>query len=53
MNETTEMAKRTGCLFRPAGVLCITRTKCDRCGWNPEVEKKRKAEINAKRSNSV
>ena len=54
MNEFKELVeKHTGCVYRPAGVVCTLQTKCHRCGWNPEVEKKRKAEINTKRSNSV
>lgn len=32
------------CKFRGEGVTCTDITKCEDCGWNPEVEKKRKEE---------
>ena len=32
------------CPFNGA-VVCADRNGCDRCGWNPDVEKKRKKRI--------
>ena len=36
---------RYECRFNPAGILCDDRTKCPKCGWNPEVELKRKKKL--------
>lgn len=27
------------------GVLCSEKDRCNRCGWNPEVETKRKVQV--------
>lgn len=38
------------CKFRPHGVQCYEADKahCDKCGWNPEVEEKRKEKLRKK-----
>lgn len=41
----TESMRRNGCIYRPGGVMCRKKTNCKMCGWNPEVEKVRKAEL--------
>jgi len=42
----TEAMRRTGCKYRPGGVLCKPKDhRCKLCGWNPAVEKARKAEL--------
>lgn len=38
------------CKFNPSGIVCIDKSKCDKCGWNPAVERQRKADIRKKRS---
>ncbi len=42
MNWTDEELFITGCTYRRRGVICQDKTKCDKCGWNPAVEQKRK-----------
>ena len=41
----TETMRRNGCIYRPGGVMCRQKNRCKLCGWNPEVEKIRKAEL--------
>ena len=42
----TETMRRNGCVYRPGGVMCRPKDRrCKTCGWNPEVEKVRKAEL--------
>lgn len=36
------------CKFNPAGVVCESRNKCEKCGWNPAVEHRRKQAIRQK-----
>lgn len=38
---------KNGCMFRPLGVQCYEANphRCAKCGWNPEVEEKRIAQI--------
>ena len=47
--KEVERMKDTGkeCKFN-LGVICDSE-KCEKCGWNPEVDKKRKAEKGAKK----
>jgi len=34
------------CRFNPCGVVCnADKSRCYRCGWNPAVDAKRKAEL--------
>lgn len=35
------------CIYNTS-IDCFIHTKCETCGWNPEVEAKRKQEILAK-----
>ena len=42
----TETMRRNGCVYRPGGVMCPRKDhRCKTCGWNPEVEKVRKANL--------
>ena len=42
----TESMRRSGCIYRPGGVMCRAKDRhCKMCGWNPEVERVRKAEL--------
>ena len=37
--------KKGACIYRhPEAINCEDHSKCDTCGWNPEVERKRIAE---------
>lgn len=36
------------CKFNPTGVVCESRNKCEKCGWNPAVEHRRKQAIRQK-----
>lgn len=33
------------CRFRPRGVFCDKFSGCGRCGWNPDVEARRKEKL--------
>ncbi len=37
--------RETGCIYRARSIMCDDRTKCDKCGWNPKVEKERKKKM--------
>jgi len=41
--ETRNSKGRYACIYKNY-VLCSDHTKCDRCGWAPEVERRRIAE---------
>ena len=41
----TESMRRNGCIYRPGGVMCLRKTNCKMCGWNPTIERVRKAKI--------
>lgn len=36
---------KDGCKFNPRGIMCKNHNECAHCGWNPEVEYKRKLKI--------
>lgn len=39
-----------GCIYRPFAIICLPsqRNKCGKCGWNPDVERKRIIKARAK-----
>lgn len=42
------MAKETGNCKYKLYIECFDQKNCKKCGWNPEVEKKRKAKLKKK-----
>ena len=42
------MGKTHDCPFRPGGAVDCDTGWCDKCGWNPAVEEKRKKKIREK-----
>lgn len=45
----SENSKMHKCYFRPKGVHCDKEKEyCTGCGWNPEIEARRKEKLNCK-----
>ena len=44
VDTITDDDAEADCVYRP-GVNCSDRSRCDRCGWNPEIEHRRKVKI--------
>lgn len=46
-NWDEQYLRETGCVYNYRTVICQNRTKCDKCGWKPEVELERKKKFRA------
>ena len=52
LNDSEEKIRKTGCIYRPRGVICTKKDHCEVCGWNPKVERIKKKLIRMARHES-